>query len=199
MSLLDRIRTQLWAERYADPDNWLRHMTILDLLTMLDYMGEEDPPTLVFKRLVPSAVLPSYQTAGAAGMDVRYCVEADTKHHTDPAGFRLHTGILPGGWAAFATGLSAEIPTGYELQVRPRSGIAASLGVTVLNAPGTIDSDYRGQIKVLLINHGKSPFYAANNDRIAQLVLAPVAHARIEEGELTETERGAGGFGSTGR
>jgi len=141
-------------------------------------------PTLQFKRLDPSAQVPSYATPGAAGMDVRAVTEAN---------------LGPGTWAAVGTGLSVEIPPGYELQVRPRSGLAAKHGVTVLNAPGTIDSDFRGEIKVLLINLGSAPFTAAKGDRIAQLVLARVPTAIVKDvDELSDTSRGTGGFGSTG-
>ena len=105
----------------------------------------------------------------------------------------------PGAWAAIGTGLGIEIPAGYEAQVRPRSGLAFKHGVTVLNAPGTIDSDYRGEVKVLLINNGKTPFEVQVEDRIAQLVIAPVVQATIElVTSLESTERGAGGFGHTG-
>jgi len=139
---------------------------------------------LRFKRLDPQAALPEYATAGAAGMDIRSSVDVS-----------LGTGT----WAAVATGLSVEIPSGYELQVRPRSGLAAKFGVTVLNAPGTIDSDYRGEIKVILVNLGPSAFAVNKGDRIAQLVLAKVPVAAIEDAsELSETERGTGGLGSTG-
>ena len=129
--------------------------------------------------------LPAYQTAGAAGLDL---VAA--------------TGLTlpPGGRASVPTGLSLAIPEGYEGQVRPRSGLAMKHGVTVLNAPGTIDSDYRGELCVLLINHGDTPFVVERGARIAQLVLAPVVQARLLRVEaLDDTARGAGGFGSTGR
>ena len=129
--------------------------------------------------------LPAYQTAGAAGLDL---VAA--------------TGLTlpPGGRASVPTGLSFAIPEGYEGQVRPRSGLAMKHGVTVLNAPGTIDSDYRGELCVLLINHGDTPFVVERGARIAQLVLAPVVQARLVRVEaLDDTARGAGGFGSTGR
>jgi dUTP pyrophosphatase len=132
------------------------------------------------------AKLPTYQTAGAAGADIAACL-------TEPVV------IPPGGFAAIPTGLYAEIPPGYEIQVRPRSGLAAKHGVTCLNTPGTIDSDYRGEIKVLLINHGKEPFTVKNGERIAQLVAAPVAQAFFTAiGALSHTERAEGGFGSTG-
>lgn len=128
--------------------------------------------------------LPAYATSGAAGMDV---VSAED------------VAIAPGARHAVATGLSVAIPLGYEIQVRPRSGLAFKHGITVPNTPGTIDSDYRGELKVLLINHGTEPFEIARGDRVAQLVLAPVVQAAWEEvEELDATERGAGGFGSTG-
>ncbi len=108
--------------------------------------------------------------------------------------------IPPGEWRAVGTGLFLEIPEGYECQVRPRSGLALREGVTVLNAPGTIDSDYRGEVRIILINHAKKPFRIARGDRIAQLVFASVARAGFQTQEtLSETARGAGGFGSTGK
>ena len=129
--------------------------------------------------------LPAYATAGAAGLDV---VAAET----------LTLG--PGERHAVATGFAVAIPEGYELQVRPRSGLALKHGITCLNTPGTIDSDYRGEIKVILANLGQQPFSVIRGERIAQLVPAPVLRARLEEvGSLEATERGSGGFGSTGR
>jgi len=128
--------------------------------------------------------LPAYATNGAAGMDV---VSAED------------VTIAPGARHPVATGLSMAIPQGYEIQVRPRSGLAFKHGITVPNTPGTIDSDYRGELKVLLINHGTEDFDIARGDRVAQLVLAPVVQAAWEEvAELDATERGSGGFGSTG-
>jgi dUTP pyrophosphatase len=128
--------------------------------------------------------LPAYATAGAAGMDV-VSAEAVT--------------IPPGGRHAVATGLALAIPPGFEVQVRPRSGLALKHGISVPNAPGTIDSDYRGELKVILINHGAKPFPIQRGDRVAQLVLAPVTRAVWDEvAELDDTERGVGGFGSTG-
>ena len=127
--------------------------------------------------------LPAYATEGAAGMDV---VAAED------------VSIAPGARHAVATGLSVAIPEGYEIQVRPRSGLALKHGITVPNTPGTIDSDYRGELKVILINHGPETFPIARGDRVAQLVLAPVTQAQWEEVEaLDDTARGAGGFGST--
>lgn len=128
--------------------------------------------------------LPAYATDGAAGMDV---VSAED------------VTIAPGARHAVATGLAMAIPQGYEIQVRPRSGLALKHGITVPNTPGTIDSDYRGELKVILINLGHEPFAIARGDRVAQLVLAPVVQAAWDEvAELDATERGEGGFGSTG-
>ena len=128
--------------------------------------------------------LPRYATAGAAGMDVLSAEDVI---------------IEPGARHAVATGLAVAIPPGYEIQVRPRSGLALKHGIGVPNTPGTIDSDYRGELKVILINHGAEPFVIHRGDRIAQLVLAPVTLAEWDEvSELDETMRGAGGFGSTG-
>src|ERR1700751_6098756 len=133
--------------------------------------------------------LPSYQSAAAAGLDLIAAVAADAPL------------VIPSGrWAAVPTGLSLELAPGTEGQGRPRSGLAAQHGVTVLNAPGTIDADYRGEVKVLLVNHGPEPFTVSRGMRIAQLVIARVARARlVEAAELAVTMRGAGGFGSTGR
>lgn len=132
--------------------------------------------------------LPAYQSAGAAGLDLVAAVPSD-------APLRLP----PGGRALIPTGLALELPAGYEAQARPRSGLALHHGVTVLNAPGTIDSDYRGEIGVILINHGEQPFEIARGARIAQLVIAPViqAHLVVVE-DVAATSRGDGGFGSTG-
>ena len=128
--------------------------------------------------------LPHYATEGAAGMDI---VSAET------------VTLQPGSRLAVATGLAVAIPHGYEIQVRPRSGLALKHGITVPNTPGTIDSDYRGELKIIMINHGPDAFPIARGDRIAQLVLAPVIQAAWDEvAELDDTERGAGGFGSTG-
>ena len=129
--------------------------------------------------------LPAYATAGAAGMDV-VAAEALT--------------LAPGGRHAVATGFAMAIPEGYEVQVRPRSGLALKHGITCLNTPGTIDSDYRGEVKVILANLGSEPFVIERGDRIAQMVPAVVTRAALSEvTTLDETERGAGGFGSTGR
>jgi dUTP pyrophosphatase len=128
--------------------------------------------------------LPAYATDGAAGMDV---VSAED------------VTIAPQARHAVATGLAMAIPPGFEIQVRPRSGLALRHGITVPNTPGTIDSDYRGELKVILINHGSEPFEVRRGDRVAQLVLAPVTRgAWLPVDELDETQRGEGGFGSTG-
>jgi dUTP pyrophosphatase len=128
--------------------------------------------------------LPAYATDGAAGMDVLAAEDVV---------------LAPGARHAVATGLALAIPPGFEVQVRPRSGLALKHGITVPNTPGTIDSDYRGELKVILINHGAEPFEVRRGDRIAQLVLAPVTRAAwLEVDELDETARGEGGFGSTG-
>ena len=132
--------------------------------------------------------LPAYQSAAAAGLDLLAAVPADAP-----------LTIAPGRHAAVPTGIAIALPAGTEAQVRPRSGLARSHGVTVLNAPGTVDADYRGEIQVLLVNHGDAPFIITRGMRIAQLVIAPVARARlIEVAALDDTQRGDGGFGSTG-
>lgn len=128
--------------------------------------------------------LPAYATDGAAGMDVVSAEDID---------------LAPGARHAVATGLSVAIPAGYEIQVRPRSGLALKHGVTVPNTPGTIDSDYRGELKVILINHGSDSFSIRRGDRVAQLVVAPVTRGTwVEADTLDHTARGEGGFGSTG-
>ena len=128
--------------------------------------------------------LPAYATPGAAGMDV---VAAE------------NLTLRPGARHAVATGFAVAIPQGYEIQVRPRSGLALKKGITVPNSPGTVDSDYRGEVKVILLNHSEDNFQIQRGDRIAQLVLAPVTIAAWDEVEyLDETQRGEGGFGSTG-
>ena len=132
------------------------------------------------------AVIPAYKTSGAAGADLCALLDAPLT-------------IAAGSFAMVPTGLFFEIPEGYEVQVRPRSGLAAKNGVTVLNTPGTIDSDYRGEIKVILINLGSADFTINSGDRIAQMVVAPVTQASFTiTDSLSQTERGAGGFGSTG-
>jgi dUTP pyrophosphatase len=132
--------------------------------------------------------LPEYQSAQAAGLDLIAAVDAETP-----------LTIAPGTWAAVPTGLVLALPDGTEAQVRPRSGLAARHGVTVLNAPGTIDADYRGEVQVLLVNHGPAPFVVTRGMRVAQLVVAPTLRVGLSEvRELGATDRGAGGFGSTG-
>lgn len=146
-------------------------------------------PSLKFRRIHKDAVTPVYKTAGAAGMDVAAVFDD---------GF-TQAYIQPGATGVICTGLEVEIPDGYEIQVRSRSGLAANHGVCVLNAPGTIDSDYRGEIKVILHNTSGRTFMINTGDRIAQLVLAKVERLEIEEADqLSATERGAGGLGSTG-
>ena len=133
--------------------------------------------------------LPAYQTAHAAGLDLLAAVPEDAP-----------LVLLPGQHAMVPTGLTIALPEGYEAQVRPRSGLAAKHGVTVLNAPGTVDADYRGEIAVLLINHGAEPFTIRRGERIAQMVIAPVVQAQlVSVTALATTDRGGGGFGSTGR
>ena len=139
-----------------------------------------------------SQPLPAYETAGAAGADLR----ANLKPEDRKVGFTLD----PGHRAILPTGIRIEIPAGYEMQIRPRSGLAIKFGITVPNSPGTIDSDYRGPLGVALINHGTEPYTVNHGDRIAQVVVAPVVQAGFEVVEkLGETVRGTGGFGSTGR
>ena len=133
--------------------------------------------------------LPAYQTIEAAGLDLMAAVP-DNEPLT----------LAPGQYALVPTGLAIALPAGHEAQVRPRSGLAAKHGVTVLNSPGTIDADYRGEIKVILINHGAAPFVIKRGERIAQMVIAPVLQAAlVPVATLSATDRGAGGFGSTGR
>jgi dUTP pyrophosphatase len=142
--------------------------------------------TVRFKRLRPGAVLPRYMTAGAAGMDLASAAEGPLT-------------LQPGERLGVPTGLAMELPPGFEGQVRPRSGLAIRHGVTVVNAPGTIDADYRGELVVLLVNLGQAPHTIAVGDRIAQLVIAPVTRAEVAEvPELSDTARGGGGFGHTG-
>jgi len=147
-------------------------------------------PKIAVRRLphAEGLPLPAYETAGSAGMDLRAALPED-----EPISLR------PGARAMVPTGMCWAIPQGYEVQVRPRSGLAAKNGVTCLNTPGTIDSDYRGEVKVILINLGEDDFVIRRGDRIAQMVIAPVAQAGwIEVDSLDDTARGAGGFGSTG-
>jgi dUTP pyrophosphatase len=133
--------------------------------------------------------LPAYQSAHAAGLDLLAAVPEDAP-----------VTLAPGKYALIPTGLTIALPAGYEAQIRPRSGLAAKHGVTVLNAPGTVDADYRGEISVSLINHGDMPFQIRRGERIAQMVIASVVRVElIPVAALSATERGSGGFGSTGR
>jgi len=133
------------------------------------------------------AKAPEYKTVGSAGADVSAFLPDSP------------VSLGPGEYKAIPTGLSFEIPIGYEIQVRPRSGLALKSGITVLNAPGTIDSDYRGEVKVILVNHSKNEFVIHDGDRIAQLVLSSVDKADFSlDDDISQTERGSGGFGSTG-
>jgi dUTP pyrophosphatase len=151
-------------------------------------IGNAPAPVPVRVSLLEHAVAaPSYQTEHAAGMDLVAAVSDSVE-------------IPAGGIVSVPTGIRIEIPTGYEGQVRPRSGLAARHGIGIPNAPGTIDCDYRGEVQVLLVNFGSAPYVVRRGDRIAQLVLAPVVRAALTvTSELTETARGAGGFGHTGR
>jgi len=148
-------------------------------------MGRVAPRVLI-QKLRADAIVPRYMTAHAAGLDLRAALDRPID-------------IAPGQRAAIPTGLAIKLPDGYEAQVRPRSGLALKHGVTLLNSPGTIDADYRGEVMVLLINHGSDPFTIRRGDRIAQLVIATVSHVEIVAVEaLGVTTRGPGGFGSTG-
>ena len=141
---------------------------------------------VIIKRLANDLALPHYATLGAAGLDLLAAVDADMD-------------IAPGARAAVPCGIAIELPHGVEAQVRPRSGLALNHGVTVLNAPGTIDSDYRGEVKAILINHGDKAFRISRGMKIAQLVIARHGQAELVEAEaLSDSARGAGGFGSTG-
>jgi dUTP pyrophosphatase len=144
-------------------------------------------PRVLIKKLRPDAIVPRYMTARAAGLDLSAALDAPIE-------------IAPGQRTAIPTGLAIKLPEGHEAQVRPRSGLAREHGVTLVNSPGTIDADYTGPLIVLLINHGDRAVRIAPGDRIAQLVVAPVVQVELSEvDELPATERGAGGFGSTGR
>ena len=141
---------------------------------------------ILIKRLSKEISLPKYETAGSSGMDLA-------------ANIAGNINIDPGKTAIIPTGLALSVPKGFEVQIRPRSGLAAKKKISVLNTPGTIDSDYRGEIKVILINLGQEAFKVEKGLRIAQMVVCPVVEAQIKEVEdLSETERGKGGFGSTG-
>ncbi len=145
--------------------------------------------TLRVFRVRPEAVLPRYATEAAAGLDLAACLQAPLE-------------LRPGGRATVPTGIAVALPEGHEGQVRPRSGLARRHGVTLLNSPGTIDADYRGEVQVLMINLGEAPFVVEHGMRIAQLVVAPVQRVRVEAVDRLEalgrTSRGSGGFGSTG-
>ncbi len=142
---------------------------------------------VLVKKLNSKAQLPKYKTSGSSGMDLMALIENPIK-------------IKPQESALIATGIAIDIPEGTEVQIRPRSGLAAKSSISVLNTPGTIDSDYRGEIKIILFNHGKEDFTINNNDRVAQMVLMPILKAEFEEVEdLPETLRGIEGFGSTGK
>ena len=141
----------------------------------------------LIKKLNQSVQLPSYKTKGASGMDLMAFVKKSIN-------------LEPGKSCLVPTGLSVAFPEGYEIQIRPRSGLAAKNNISVLNTPGTIDSDYRGELKIILFNHGSENFIINNNDRVAQMVLTPIIKMELEEtNELPETIRGKGGFGSTGK
>ena len=142
---------------------------------------------VLIKRLSPSVQLPSYKTNGASGMDLMAFIEQPIE-------------LEPGKSCLVPTGLSVAFPEEYEIQIRPRSGLAAKSNITVLNTPGTIDSDYRGELKIILFNHGNENFLINNSDRIAQMILTPVIKMELQEtDELPKTVRGEGGFGSTGK
>ena len=142
---------------------------------------------VLVKKLAPEVQLPNYKTSGASGVDLMAFINQPIK-------------LLPNNSCLVPTGLSVAFSEEYELQIRPRSGLATKSHITVLNTPGTIDSDYRGEIKVILFNHGKDEFLINNKDRIAQMVLVPVIKMELEETDnLPDTLRGQGGFGSTGK
>ena len=142
---------------------------------------------VLIKKSNPSIQLPSYKTRGASGMDLMAFIQKPIN-------------LEPGKSCLVPTGISVAFPEGYEIQIRPRSGLAAKNNISVLNTPGTIDSDYRGELKIILYNHGNENFIINNNDRIAQMVLIPVLKMNFEEvDELPKTFRGSGGFGSTGK
>ena len=142
---------------------------------------------VLIKRLSPSVQLPSYKTNGASGMDLMAFIKNPIE-------------LKPGKSCLVPTGLSVAFPEEYEIQIRPRSGLAAKNNITVLNTPGTIDSDYRGELKIILFNHGNENFLINNSDRIAQMILTPIIKMELQEtDELPDTVRGEGGFGSTGK
>ena len=142
---------------------------------------------VLVKKLAPEVQLPNYKTSGASGVDLMAFINQPIK-------------LLPNNSCLVPTGLSVAFSEEYELQIRPRSGLATKSHITVLNTPGTIDSDYRGELKIILFNHGNKDFIVNNNDRVAQMVLTPVIKMELEEvDQLPKTIRGAGGFGSTGK
>ena len=142
---------------------------------------------VLIKKLNSSAQLPTYKTKGASGMDLMACIEKPIN-------------LKPGKSCLIPTGLSVAFSEKYEIQIRPRSGLAAKNNISVLNTPGTIDSDYRGELKIILFNHGNENFIINNNDRVAQMVLTPIIKIELEEtNELPDSTRGEGGFGSTGK
>ena len=142
---------------------------------------------VLVKKLNPKVQLPSYKTEGSSGMDLMAFIEDQIK-------------IAPNSSALIPTGISVAIPNDVEIQIRPRSGLAAKSNISVLNTPGTIDSDYRGELKVILFNHSSKEFIVKNKDRVAQMILMPVLKVDFEEVDnLPETVRGSGGFGSTGK
>ena len=142
---------------------------------------------VLIKKLNSLAKLPSYKTDGASGMDLMACIEKPIS-------------LEPGKSCLIPTGLSVAFSEKYEIQIRPRSGLAAKNNISVLNTPGTIDSDYRGELKIILFNHSNENFIIKNNDRVAQMVLTPIIKMELEEtNELPESTRGKGGFGSTGK
>ena len=141
---------------------------------------------ILVKRLSKKIPLPKYETSGSSGMDLSANVESNVS-------------IAPGNTEIIPTGLALAVPKGFEIQIRPRSGLAAKKKITVLNTPGTIDADYRGEIKVILINLGQEPFIVEKGARIAQMVVCPIVQVKLEEVDnLSDTKRGEGGFGSTG-
>jgi len=142
---------------------------------------------VLVKKLNPKVQLPTYKTKGSSGMDLMAFIESPIE-------------ILPNTSTLIPTGISVAIPNDFEIQIRPRSGLAVKFNISVLNTPGTIDSDYRGEIKIILFNHGNQKFIVKNNDRVAQMVLLPILKVNFEEVDnLPDTLRGSGGFGSTGK
>ena len=141
---------------------------------------------ILIKKLSKEAIIPKYETSGSSGMDISANLDKEVV-------------IFPGEKAIIPSGFSLSIPQGFEIQIRPRSGLAAKSGISVLNTPGTIDADYIGEIKIILINLSKEKFTVQNGMRIAQMIVSPVVQAKLEEvEELPKTSRGSGGFGSTG-